>query len=95
MVEYTIHWLPLPMVTFLNSTALLGRAIHDARRARGLSQASLAERAGVTQATVSNIERDVTPPGLDTVLRLLAVLRLELFVQPRPDRAPDAPWETA
>ncbi len=44
---------------------------------------------------MSNIERDVAPPGLDTVLRLLAVLRLELFVQPRPDRAPGAPWEGA
>ena len=80
-------------MTIVNSTSVLGRSIRDARRSQGLTQSALALRAGVTQATVSNIERDVSPPSLDTVLRLLAVLRLELVVQTKPGHAPKAPWE--
>ena len=63
-------------MTIVTSTSVLGRSIRDARRGQGLTQAELAARAGVTQATISNIERDVSPPSLDTILRLLAVLRL-------------------
>jgi HTH-type transcriptional regulator / antitoxin HipB len=80
-------------MTIVNSTSLLGSSIRDARRRQGLTQSALAVRAGVTQATVSNIERDVSPPSMDTVLRLLAVLRLELVVQPKPEKALKAPWE--
>lgn len=80
-------------MTIVTSTSVLGRSIRDARRGQGLTQAELAARAGVTQATISNIERDVSPPSLDTILRLLAVLRLELHVQPQPEQAPKAPWE--
>lgn len=83
------------MFTVVNSTAVLGRAIRDARRALGLTQAELARRAGVTQATVSKVERDVAPPGLGTILSMLAVLRLELILQPRPEQGPPAPWEDA
>jgi len=81
---------PMPIV---NSNSLLGRSIRDARRSQRLAQSALAVRAGVTQATVSNIERNVSPPSMDTVLRLLAVLRLELIVQPMPDQPLKAPWE--
>lgn len=81
------------MATIVNSTSVLGRSIRDTRRSMGLTQAALAERSGVTQATVSNIERDVAPPGLDTILRLLTVLRLELTVQAKPEQSPKAPWE--
>ncbi|MCC6785577.1 MAG: helix-turn-helix transcriptional regulator [Planctomycetes bacterium] len=80
-------------MAIVHSTAVLGRSIRDARRSLGLTQSELGVRAGVTQATVSNIERDVSPPSLDTVLRLLTVLRLELAVQPKPDQLLKAPWE--
>jgi HTH-type transcriptional regulator / antitoxin HipB len=80
-------------MTIVNSTALLGRSIRDARRSQGLTQSALAVRAGLTQATVSNTERGVSPPSMDTILRLLAVLRLELVVRPKPDQALKAPWE--
>ena len=81
------------MHTILTSPDVLGRAIRDARRSLGLTQGALGARAGVTQATVSNIERSVAPPGIDTILRLLAVLRLELVLQTKPESAPNAPWE--
>jgi HTH-type transcriptional regulator/antitoxin HipB len=80
-------------MTIVHSTAVLGRSIRDARRGSSLTQSELAVRAGVTQATVSNIERDVSPPSLDTVLRLLGALRLELVVQQKPDQPLKAPWE--
>ena len=83
----------LDAMNIVNSTSLLGRSIRDARRRQGRTQSELAVRAGVTQATVSNVERDVSPPGMDTILRLLAAVRLELVVQPKPDQAPKAPWE--
>ena len=41
----------------------------------GLTQEELAERAGTTQARVSEIERGVGNPTLDTVGRIFAALR--------------------
>ncbi|HEY2283071.1 MAG TPA: helix-turn-helix transcriptional regulator [Solirubrobacteraceae bacterium] len=41
------------------------------RRERGLSQRSLARRAGATQAAVSRIERGLTTPTWETVRALL------------------------
>ncbi len=81
------------MVQIVYSTSALGHVLRDARRRLGLTQAGLAERAGLTQATVSKIERDVAPPGLDTILKLAAVLGLELVVRPKPETLPPAPWE--
>jgi transcriptional regulator with XRE-family HTH domain len=49
------------------------------RRARsdaGLSQDALAERAGVTQATVSLVERGLQDPGLTLVLDLASALEI-------------------
>ena len=81
------------MVQIVHSTSALGHVLKDARRRHRLTQAALAERAGVTQATVSKIERDIAPPGLDTILKLAAVLGLELVVRPKPEALPPAPWE--
>ena len=39
----------------------IGQAILDARRATQLSQAVVAERAGVSQSTISRLERGVAP----------------------------------
>jgi transcriptional regulator with XRE-family HTH domain len=62
---------------------LLGRALRDARREHGLTQRQLATLSGVAQPTISNIERGVSSVSLDTLLRILAALRLELVLQPR------------
>jgi HTH-type transcriptional regulator/antitoxin HipB len=81
------------MANILTSTAALSVAIRDARKASRLTQAELASRAGVTQATVSNLERGIAAPGLDTILRVLGALGLELLVQQKPTRIPKMPWE--
>lgn len=47
------------------------------RRRLGLSQRSLARRAGTTQAAVSRIERGLTSPTWDTVQALLLAMGYE------------------
>lgn len=43
---------------------------------------------------LSRLERSTGRAQVDTLLRVLAVLHLELTVQPVPERLPAAPWET-
>ena len=55
-------------------TTPLGKRIREARRERGLSQAKLAELAGISLSTVQRIEREdreTTPANLVAVLRAL------------------------
>lgn len=61
-----------------------GELIRDARKRHGLSQTTLARRAGTTQKQVSRIERAETSPSIATVTRLLAAMgeRLELRALP-------------
>ena len=53
-----------------------------ARRKAGLSQRALAERAGITQATIARIEKGEIDPRSDTVVRLLRACGFELEVMP-------------
>jgi transcriptional regulator with XRE-family HTH domain len=55
----------------------LGETIRDRRLRTGLSQRSLALRAGTTQAAVSRIERGLTTPTWETVRALLLALGFE------------------
>jgi transcriptional regulator with XRE-family HTH domain len=50
--------------------ALVAEEVLRARKAAGLSQRALAERAGVTQAMVSRLESGARLPRLDTLLAL-------------------------
>jgi HTH-type transcriptional regulator/antitoxin HipB len=60
----------------------LGNSIRQRRRELGLTQEQLAAKTGVRQRTISDIERSATA-RIDTVLRALAALDLELVVRPR------------
>src|SRR5687768_7332967 len=62
----------------------VGELIRDARGRHGLSQATLARRAGTTQKQVSRIERGEISPSIATIARLLAAMgeRLELRATP-------------
>lgn len=60
---------------------------------RGLSQKELAERTGISQPTISNVERGASRASIDTILRLAATLELELVVRPRPDIDFPSVWE--
>jgi transcriptional regulator with XRE-family HTH domain len=56
----------------------VGGLVLKHRDAAGLTQQELARRAGVTQGTLSAIERNRRPPSLGTLCRLLDVLGLQL-----------------
>lgn len=61
----------------------IGAAIQRARKKHGWTQAQLAERAGLRQATISVIERGETPAKLNSILAVLAALDLELRIGAR------------
>jgi HTH-type transcriptional regulator/antitoxin HipB len=60
----------------------LANSIRVRRRKLGLSQEQLAAKTGVRQGTLSDIE-NARSARLDTLLRILAVLDLELLVRER------------
>lgn len=60
----------------------LANCIRVRRRKLGLSQDQLAAKIGIRQGTLSDIE-NARSARLDTLLRILAVLDLELLVRER------------
>lgn len=61
--------------------ALIGELIR-ARQEKGLSQKKLEELSGVKQPIIARMERGITDPRLDTVLKVLAPLGKTLAVVP-------------
>ncbi len=61
----------------------LGAAIRLARKAGSLRQVDVARKASVRQALVSDLENGATTARLDTVIRVLASLDLDLAIIPR------------
>lgn len=61
----------------------IGHAIRLARRERGWNQTVLADHAGVRQETISLIENGNPATRLDTILRIIAVLGLDLIITQR------------
>jgi DNA-binding XRE family transcriptional regulator len=52
--------------------------LKEEREKRGLSLNVLAQKAGVSRQTVSYVEQQVQNPTLDTLLRITAVLEVDL-----------------
>ena len=61
----------------------LGRQIRLARKAQGLTQAELAEVAGVGVRFVSELERGKSSAQLGLALELARLAGVDLFAQPR------------
>jgi HTH-type transcriptional regulator/antitoxin HipB len=61
----------------------IGCVIQRARRSRGWTQTDLGQRSGLRQATVSAIETGETSARLESILRLLAALELEIRIEAR------------
>lgn len=59
------------------------RGLKRARLTAGLSQRALAERAGVTQSHISQIENGSTEPGLSSLIDLARALDLDVMLIPR------------
>ena len=81
------------MGSLVQSPRALGSAIRDARYASSLTQVAAAERAGVSQATLSKLERGVAHVSFETLLRVLSQLDLELHVEPKRREGLKSPWE--
>jgi HTH-type transcriptional regulator/antitoxin HipB len=72
IMEWTItHW------------QRLGLAVRAARRAQKMTQANLAERAGVSRGWLVRFEHGLPNAEPRTVLRVLHALGLELALRPR------------
>jgi len=61
-----------------------GGIVRGARERHGVSQRTLALRAGTDQAAISRIERGEVSPSMETVERLLAALGERLAFEPVP-----------
>jgi len=66
----------------ISSAKALGRIIRDRRKSMGLTQALAGKMVGVHQPTISEVERGERDVKIDTLLKLISALQLELLVQP-------------
>lgn len=71
------------MDDFARTPKQLGASLRRRRRALGLSQAELGERAGVRQATISTIESGGQSARLSTLFDVMSALQLEMIVRDR------------
>ena len=56
----------------------VARVLREKREKRGLSMRELASKAGLSQAMISFVERELRKPTLDTLLRITHVLDVDL-----------------
>lgn len=71
------------MVDLARSPEQIGNAIRRARKKAGMSQSELGERAGLRQATISQIEKGHPAAKMETILGILSALNLEFQIGPR------------
>ena len=81
-ISRTIPGLPSDILSYVRMTS--SELLLSARRRHGISQRSLARRAGTTQAYVSAIERGRAQPTVEMLRRLLLVMGEELVLDSRP-----------
>ena len=56
----------------------VARLLREERERQNLSMTVLAERAGLSQQSISYVERELRVPNLDTLLRITEVLKVNL-----------------
>lgn len=71
------------MTSLVRTPKQLGEAIRRYRQVAKLNQAQLATKAGLRQATVSEVEGGNGATRIETISKLLVALDLELTVVPR------------
>lgn len=60
------------------------------RQARGMTQADLARALGVTQQTASDMERNASKASVSRLMRMLAVMGVELVLRDKQSGMEDA-----
>ena len=71
------------MQAIIRDARALGATLRMARTQRNLRQIDLANKVGIRQALISDLERGVAGARLDTVIKVMAALGLDLAVIPR------------
>ncbi len=71
------------MVTIIRQSIQIGNLIRTRRKELGLTQAALADKVGLRQATVSQIETGSNATRIGTLLRVIAMLDMDLTAGPR------------
>jgi DNA-binding XRE family transcriptional regulator len=66
----------------IESLAKIVSVMIDKRNAMGISQRELAKMCGIPQSSVARIEAHRTTPNLDTLLKILRQLNLEISIVP-------------
>jgi HTH-type transcriptional regulator/antitoxin HipB len=75
---------PLLQAVSVRAPDQIGRVFRRWRKARKLTQAQLAKKAGLSQKTISTIENGIKTAEFDTLLSICAALDLEFVVRERP-----------
>lgn len=71
------------MIKTIRNNKEFGEVIRLARTNKSLRQVDVAKKASIRQALVSELENGATSANLDTVIRILAALDLDLAIVPR------------
>ena len=77
------HKLKCIMSVTIRNNNEFGEAVRRARLEQGMRQVDLARKASVRQALISELENGVTSAKLNTVIKVLAALEMDLSVIPR------------
>jgi len=67
----------------IRSHKQLGAELRRFRREKSLTQVQLAERSGLRQGTISQVEIGLQTVKLSTVMNMLRALDLEIVLRPR------------
>lgn len=70
---------------WLQTPAQLADHLRSFRKARGLTQAALGALTGLDQTRIAKIERDPERVSVGQLLKLLAVLRVRVLLEPAGD----------
>lgn len=77
----------------VRSSDQLSVLLRSLRRARGLTQSELAQRLGITQQALSQLEKDPGAASMERVMALLAALQATVVLRDnRAAAAEDAAW---
>ncbi len=72
---------PKKIVKFNLRVALINELV-SARKEKGISQKKLEELSGVRQPVIARIEKGITKPQIDTLIKLLSAMGKTLTVVP-------------
>jgi HTH-type transcriptional regulator/antitoxin HipB len=80
---------------WLQTPNQLADHLRSFRKARGLTQAALGDLVGLDQTRIAKIESDPRRVSLGQLMKLFAVLRVRVLLQPQPEKTRSGPRDDA